>query len=264
MAITGYRKTGTVEITLSDSTNHVFPRHSHDEFYLGANLAGREKIWLDGKRSEASIADITVYNPGQVQAATPTPYNWVYYSFYIPPQVLAELTGLPEDDEFRKSVFTAPDIADDIIKTGAYCLDYAHSDDEVLERLAVLLKKVLQRTGCRTKLILFDQDAVLAARIAAQLKDELLEPPSLNDLSAQYGLSAVQLVRIFSASYGLPPFAWLKVEKLKIAKNLLLRGLSLSDIAAGLNFADQSHFTHSFKEMFNITPGQMSRLYKGA
>lgn len=53
-------------------------------------------------------------------------------------------------------------------------------------------------------------------------------------------------------------------RQLKIAKNLILRGLRLLDIAASLHFADQPYFTHSFKEMFTVTPGQMSRLFKGA
>lgn len=44
MGITIYRKIAGIEVTLSDSTNHIFPKHSHDEFYIGANVSGREKI----------------------------------------------------------------------------------------------------------------------------------------------------------------------------------------------------------------------------
>ncbi|WP_455426527.1 helix-turn-helix transcriptional regulator [Dryocola sp. LX212] len=262
MGITAYRKIEGVEVTLSDSTNHVFPKHSHDEFYLGANISGREKIWLDGKRSEASIDEITVYNPGQVQAATPTPYDWVYYSFYIQPEMMAELTGLPADEEFKKSVFAAPDIAALIARTGAFCLIGHHGENEMLEKLSTLLCALVKRTGSRTKFCVHDKDALLAERIALRLREDLYEPPSLKALSAEFGLTSVQLVRVFNAHFGLPPFAWLKGEKLKIARQLILRGLPLADIAAGLGFSDQPHFTHSFRDMFGVTPGQMFRLAK--
>lgn len=260
MSITAYRKIGGVEVTLSNSTNHVFPKHSHDEFYLGANLAGREKIWLDGKRSEASVDDITIYNPGQVQAAVPTPYDWVYYSFYIQPQLVAELTGLPLDEEFHRSVFAAPDIAKMIIHAGAFALESHRQHDEVMERLSVLLCTLFNRTGSRTRLALSDRDAMLAMRAATRLKEDLLQPPSLTALAGELGLTSVQLVRLFTAHYGLPPFAWLRGEKLKMSRHLIVKGLPLSDIAAGLGFSDQAHFTHNFRDMFGVTPGRLWRL----
>ncbi|RPE04694.1 AraC family transcriptional regulator [Candidatus Pantoea deserta] len=262
MAITAYRKIGGVEITFSDSTAHVFPRHSHDEFYIGANLSGREKIWLDGHSTEASIDDITIYNPGQVQAATPTPYNWLYYSFYLQPTLVCELTGLPADERFRRSVFNAPEIARQIRQTAAFSLSREHSDNDVMERIAGLLAEVASQAGTQTKCLFGHKDVVLAAAIASQLMEEMATPPALETLALRYGLTPVQLVRVFSAAYGMPPYTWLRGEKLKIAKQRILNGQPISSLAADLGFSDQAHFTRNFKNMFGITPGVLSRLVK--
>lgn len=260
MAITAYRKISGVEITFSDSTAHAFPKHSHDEFYIGANVSGREKIWLDGKSDEASVDEITIYNPGQVQSAIPTPYTWLYYSFYIQPDMLRSLSGFHDDEEFKRSIFCAPDTAHQIRETARFCLDSSNSNGEVIEHLACLLNTVIKRAGVRYKCELGHNDSLLAEKIACRLKSEMLSPPSLIDLAAENFVTPVQLVRIFSHTYGLPPISWLRCEKLKLSKQLILSGDSISAVAADLGFSDQAHYTRNFKNMFGITPGALYNL----
>lgn len=46
-----------------------FERHTHDEYVLGANVWGNERIWLDGRTLEVPSGAITLYNPLAVQAS---------------------------------------------------------------------------------------------------------------------------------------------------------------------------------------------------
>ena len=46
-----------------------FERHTHDEYVLGANLWGNERIWLDGRTLEVPVGAVTLYNPLAVQAS---------------------------------------------------------------------------------------------------------------------------------------------------------------------------------------------------
>ncbi len=149
-------------------------------------------------------------------------------------------------------MFSAPDIARHIRETAAFSLSRDHSDNDVMERLA----------GTQTKCLFGHKDVVLAASVASQLMDEMATPPALETLAQRYGLAPVQLVRVFSTAYGMPPYTLLRCEKLKIAKQRILDGQPISSLAADLGFSDQAHFTRNFKNMFGITPGVLSRLVK--
>src|SRR5690606_2280549 len=95
----------------------------------------------------------------------------------------------------------------------------------------------------------------IARRTAERLLDGIARPPSLARLAHAEQLTPVQLVRRFSAAYGMPPFAWLNMQRLARARRAIARGARLADLAAELGFADQAHFTRRFKAAFSVTPG---------
>lgn len=260
MGITTYRKIAGIEVTLSDSTNHIFPKHSHDEFYIGANVSGREKIWLDGKNAEASVDEITIYNPGQIQAAEPTPYEWYYYSFYVSPESMIEFTGLDCDDHFKKNIIAAPDVAAEIRQVAAFALDRHTSDCEINERVASVLQSVLSRSGAHPHIAIKTTDKTVVDYVVARLMDDFHFPPTLQMLANETGVSPVKLVRMFTNVKGLPPFAWIKGARLRQGKHMIIKGKAISDISAQLGFTDQAHFTRNFKSMFGVTPGQLYKL----
>jgi AraC-like DNA-binding protein len=76
-------------------------------------------------------------------------------------------------------------------------------------------------------------------------------------------LSRFQLVRQFSNAYGLPPFAWLQQQRLRLAQQLIAKGISLSEAACASGFADQSHLNRHFVRCFGFTPGQWRRACHG-
>ena len=58
---------GELEVASSCVPGQHFEKHSHDEFVIGANLVGEERIWLDGRSFSAGVGAITTYNPGEIQ-----------------------------------------------------------------------------------------------------------------------------------------------------------------------------------------------------
>jgi hypothetical protein len=47
-----------------------YPKHSHQEYILSANLSGVERIWLNGKTSFVQSGQVTCYNPESIQSST--------------------------------------------------------------------------------------------------------------------------------------------------------------------------------------------------
>jgi AraC-like DNA-binding protein len=100
-------------------------------------------------------------------------------------------------------------------------------------------------------------------RVRDRLADELLDPPTLADLAAMAGLSKYQLLRRFEKAYGVPPHAWLLLQRAERARGLIARGASLTEAAMACGFSDQSHMTRLFMRQFGFTPGAWQRVAMG-
>lgn len=248
-----------IETAVLNCTDISFSKHSHDEFYVGANIVGREYIWLDGKSLEASVSDVTLYNPGQIQAANAERGDWHFISIYVDPPEIERLFNLPITTCFERSVVTNDVLANRIRAFGQFCLRDQQTDEQVEEQAAILLMEAFTFSGTIAKDLSLRDSDILASSVADRLRDCMLEPPSLDILAFDAGLSPVQLLRVFSRRFGLPPFAWLNVQRLKTARHMLRTEKRLATIATDLGFADQAHFTRRFKEMYGISPGLWRR-----
>jgi AraC family transcriptional regulator len=64
--------------------------------------------------------------------------------------------------------------------------------------------------------------------------------------------------RQFRRTTGLPPQQYVIARRVERAKALLQAGtdLSLAQVAARAGFSNQSHFSHPFKRLVGVTPGQ--------
>jgi AraC-like DNA-binding protein len=74
---------------------------------------------------------------------------------------------------------------------------------------------------------------------------------SLDELAAQSFLSKFHLLRIFKNKTGLTPYAYQIQLRLNEARRLIFQEKSLTEIAYELGFADQAHFTNTFKKHAN-------------
>jgi AraC-like DNA-binding protein len=82
--------------------------------------------------------------------------------------------------------------------------------------------------------------------------------PSLAQMAAAAHLSAYHFARQFKRATSLPPHQYVILRRVERAKQLLQAGiaLSLAEVALRTGFSDQSQFTHHFKRLVGVTPGQ--------
>lgn len=83
---------------------------------------------------------------------------------------------------------------------------------------------------------------------------------SMHDLARMSGLNPRYLIRVFRRETGLTPHRYLTTLRVRRAKDLLLADWPLSEVAASLGFANQSHFTRVFKAHVLVPPGEFRRL----
>jgi AraC family transcriptional regulator len=84
---------------------------------------------------------------------------------------------------------------------------------------------------------------------------------TLDQMAAAAHLSPYHFARQFKAAMGLPPHQYVLARRVERAQQLLQPegDLSLAEIAARAGFSDQSQFSHHFKRLVGVTPGQFRR-----
>ena len=97
--------------------------------------------------------------------------------------------------------------------------------------------------------------------IVEYVEEHLDAGPSLEQLAAVARLSAYHFARQFKAATGLAPHQYVIARRVERAKHLLQAGtdLSLIEVAACAGFSDQSQFSHHFKRLVGVTPGQFRK-----
>ena len=100
-------------------------------------------------------------------------------------------------------------------------------------------------------------------RVMEYLEAHMTQDISLEEMAKLVGLSQSQFARSFKISTGMPPYKWSLDARIKRAQELLSVGKeSIAFIALQTGFADQSHFTKTFRRATGATPKDWQRSRK--
>ena len=85
--------------------------------------------------------------------------------------------------------------------------------------------------------------------------ERMAEPPTLQDLADEIGLSLKKLKEGFKQIYGDSVYGYLLDHKMDVARQLLESGkYNVNEIGLKLGYSTASHFIASFKKKFGTTP----------
>ncbi|CAK7261631.1 MULTISPECIES: AraC family transcriptional regulator [unclassified Shinella] len=100
-------------------------------------------------------------------------------------------------------------------------------------------------------------------RVVALIDARLMNPPSLDELAGEIGVSRRHFFRAFKQSTGMTPFAFVADLRLKRAVDLLrATDRSATDIALDCGFASSSHFAYAFKRAYGAGPSEFRRRWR--
>lgn len=93
-------------------------------------------------------------------------------------------------------------------------------------------------------------------RVIALLKENLAEPPDLEEIGRRVGCSHYHLSRLFSEEMGRGIFQYLRDLRMERAAELLRQGrMKVIDVALEVGYSSPGHFSTAFHETFGCCPG---------
>ena len=233
-----------------------FPRHTHEEYVLGANLGGHEQVWLDGRELQVSPGQVTLYNPLAVQGSSFGPEGVEYIALHLAPEalgrVIAEnnLGSTDRPPSFEQGNLHRPGLFDALVELAR---SPAHEREQAqLLLYAQLLEQPQTAPG--------EQMPALAHSVAC-MRAHPAQRLELDHLAAIAGLSKYHFVRCFKKATGLGPLQYHMQLRLIEARRRLRRGAHPHDVALDLGFYDQSHFITAFRRIHGMTPRHYSSLH---
>jgi AraC-like DNA-binding protein len=124
--------------------------------------------------------------------------------------------------------------------------------------LQFLFKKSLQLTATVNKIQENDQPKAVR-QVLKYINAHLFDDLRLDVLAKECELSKDHLSLLFKKSFGVTIPQYIKTQRLLAAKDMLTRGMSLSEVAYSTGFSTESYFIKCFKDEFGMTPGEFMR-----
>jgi len=239
------------------------PRHYHDTYAVGIVLHGINRFAYRGMVHEAgagSLCTVTVdeIHGGDVPTQDGLSYRCLYPRVEQLQAVQDELRGRASDD-LPLLPGTIHDQTAFTLVARLFAAEDAKAPALTRQSLltAVLARMVGCHSGSRGRPIRGCGTAGGVSAARDILLDQMDQPPGLQHLATQVGMAPLALLRGFKAAYGLPPHAWLIQARVRRAKDRILAGERLAEVAAQCGFADQSHMNRHFRRILGVTPGSL-------
>jgi AraC-like DNA-binding protein len=129
--------------------------------------------------------------------------------------------------------------------------------DALVTRIA---DHLVQRSDGKQREQIFIAPRRLMNQVRLFLNAQLRRAVSSSKLEHLTGLSRYAIARHFRTCYGTNPYRYLVMRRLAEAKRQIIQGVPIVTAAIELGFADQSHLTRCFHQMFGLPPGRLQRL----
>jgi AraC family transcriptional regulator len=103
-------------------------------------------------------------------------------------------------------------------------------------------------------------------RVTEHMTARMAEPVTLDELAALAGLSRYHFCSAFHRSMGMPPYHWLRVQRIEEAKRLLIETQQpIIEIALSIGYETPAAFARAFKAVVGLNPTAFRRrLYEPA
>lgn len=159
---------------------------------------------------------------------------------------ISEIYGLENE-----VLFHAPELKpyfDEIIKLSRDAVS-----TNVHSEIAVVFLKLAQKLS--EKIIKPSAVSPIALKLKGLLDSRARFDCDLKSITDNLFCSENHAIREFKAAFSITPYEYLQQKRFKMAKSMLKNtAMSISDIAASLDFYDIHYFSICFKKRFGITP----------
>lgn len=125
---------------------------------------------------------------------------------------------------------------------------------ELLSEYLFARVEAQRRTPAGRQLAPIELERALAA--ASRLAGRLEDPPGINEIAREVGLSGSRLKLAFRQLFGCGVYGYVKALRLEAARCALIEGQQVKSAALTVGYTKAGHFARQFRDRFGIAPGR--------
>ncbi len=250
-----------VELFRARLRGRPFSRHRHDVYAIGVTEEGVQAFDYRGTVERSLPGQVFVLHPdephdGRADGPGLFGYRQIYVATDRIAAALPALTGRPAPLPFAPPVTDDPVLAR-VVRTAFAGAPEPLALDALVLRLAEGLLRLRAAGLAGTLRCRVDLPALERGRDFLRSRLTMVQS---SEMEAVTGLDRYQFARQFHAIYGTSPYRYSVMRRLDVARGWLRDARPLAETALGAGFADQAHFTRTFKAAFGMTPSRYVKL----
>lgn len=258
------RRAEGVELFRARLRGRPFSRHRHDVYAIGVTEEGIQAFGYRGAVERSLPGQVFLLHPDELHdGRAEGPGLFGYRQIYVSPDRIASalpaVTGRPAPLPFASPVTDDPVLARVVRAAFRRATEPLALDTLILQLTEGLLRSGAAGPGSARRCRL-DLPAVERGRDFLRSTLAIVQS---SEVEAVTGLDRYQFARQFRAVHGTSPYRYSVMRRLDVARGWLRDARPLAEIAHRAGFADQAHFTRTFKAAFGMTPGRYLRLCCG-
>ncbi|EHJ00291.1 transcriptional regulator, AraC family [Clostridium sp. DL-VIII] len=232
---------GSIEI-LHGESNHCFPLHSHEGFYVGAITKGSALFTISNTRCllKENMIFIVPSNTG-IAITTESKYEYITICFKN------ELGKQVENIRFNKYFIEMKKTEDMWNLCEAF--KSSHNEKQFLESILDLISSAIETDSLYVN-VPKNETILLIAEYIKKNADKRFD---LDELARKFHLSKYHLIRLFKKEMGVTPNQYHIQAKMRILKNYIHDSESKVNLAHNLSLVDQSHLCKQFKKLMGVS-----------
>ena len=259
--------TGGVALLRASFARFAYARHRHDTYAVCVTDRGLQAFDYRGAVHASTPGQVVVLHPDEAHdGRAASDEGFAYRIVYVAPDKIGAaaraLCGAAVPLPFVRD----PVLAGPVLTGPALARAVGHAFqgfpapleplavDALVESLARGLVAADPAIRGRRRRVALDLGAL--ARTRDFLDSEKARVVRSAELEAVAGHDRYTLARAFRAAYGTSPYRYLLMRRLDAARDGILAGRGLAEIALDAGFADQAHLTRMFKAAFGLSPAR--------
>jgi AraC-like DNA-binding protein len=235
----------------------AFSPHRHDTYTVALTIAGVQAFNYRGAMRHSQPGQVLILHPDEVHDGhCYDEAGFSYRAAYVPPAHVQTVLGGAELPFIVNGISANPALIAAAFNMVIECAGVA-DPGAYEDALYDLVHAMNNASGRAASVGIANQTAVLRAR--EFLETAVVFGARLDQLEQVTGCDRWQLSRDFRALLGTSPYRYLQHRRVDLAKQLMREGAKLAEAAHSAGFADQSHFTRTFRKAVGLTPKEWVR-----
>lgn len=248
----------------------AFPPHFHRAYLLGLLSDGCRTLFLRGRSVTLEVGSVVLLSPGEGHACCASAAGQLdFRGFHASPRCMGHWLGASCLSEGRAFRFSRPVTRDGSLYRVLLQLHrLLMGEDDCCQREALFLEaayrllRYVQADAPGSGYGVSRSSGRLEG-VCSYMRGTLTEPLSLSQLARSVGMSRPTLHRCFAEEKGISPCRYRESLRVEHARRCLRGGMSPTDVAQLLGYADQSHFSRRFRALMGFPPGHYRGVYEG-